>query len=323
MKYKFVKKLLFIINILIVSITASSCTGVEIPNPVIQVNEWSKGMVMILVAEEKNAFENSFGKDIWSLSGTEEGTTYEDYIIQNIKECVVKIMTTNLIFTSDQIAASADDKKKIEEVSKEYYNSLTEDDLSYIGCTEEDVQNLYNEYYKAYKTSEILIQGANDDISVSEAKVIEVEQIKLKTLEEANDIREKVGSKGVSFSYYAKQYSEDIVTTYQIQRGDEMSTLFPEVFYLNTGEISDVLSSQGYYYIFKCTNGYKEEETKRRREDLIKAIRQIAFDEQYDKFKENHLIYLKEQYWKEISISVENNCKANNFISLFDKYFGG
>lgn len=310
-----------IVVCLVSMLFVTSCKPIDIPNPVVEVDEWSKGMVMIIVAEEKNAFEKAFNKDVWSLKSSTNFESYDNYIIANVKEYVQKLMTVNLMLENSSVGPNTEERVLLENCAKEYYGNLTKGDKEFINCTEQEVFKLYIEYFKATNIANMLIQGADDEISVSEAKVIEVEQIKVDNLEEANEIKNKLMQKGAAFSYYAKQYSKDPITTYEVERGSLMASHFPELFYLNTGDISDVIEYNGSYYIFKCKNGYKERETLRRRDDIIKAIRQKAFDEQFNKFQVDHKIYLKAPYWDDIKLSIENDCTVNNFFTIYNKYF--
>ena len=64
-----------------------------------------------------------------------------------------------------------------------YYEGLTEGDLNYIQVSKQEVEHLYEKYYMANKLVNELTKEVDLEISDSEAKVIDLQQIVLDSLE--------------------------------------------------------------------------------------------------------------------------------------------
>ena len=77
------------------------------------------------------------------------------------------------------------------------------------GLTEQDMENLFTEYWVSEKLVEQLTEGMNLEVSDSEAKVITVSQIELSDEGRAREVLSRLSEEGADFSSIAKEYSED------------------------------------------------------------------------------------------------------------------
>lgn len=85
----------------------------------------------------------------------------------------------NLLAKDKEIIITSAEKEEIRKLSEEYYESLTEDDIAYMGVKEDDVRTMYEEYFLSNKVVSELTKDMNLEISDSEAKVITIDQIVL------------------------------------------------------------------------------------------------------------------------------------------------
>ena len=94
MKKNFFKNL---ISVILIIIFTTSCVGVKISDTsYVLVPEFTKGMSMILIAEEKNKFESNFGSDVWKIKSGSGDSNFKDYIVGCVKTYVEKLMTLRL-----------------------------------------------------------------------------------------------------------------------------------------------------------------------------------------------------------------------------------
>lgn len=316
------KKLaIIILNILIV-IQMISCKGIEFENQKIaKAEEFQKGEAMIFVAEEKNKYENRFGKEIWDLKSGDGSLYFRDYIVSITKNFIEKLMVLKLTASDLNIVLSSTDEEKIRNVSSEYYNLLTYDDFEFMNCSTEDIYNAFRDYHVARLVVDNLSKKASTELSVSEAKVIKVQYMVFEDKETADKIIEQLKLKGANFSYYAKTRSLDTEIEMIIKRGDEISTRFPELFYMSAGQSSEVLQFKNRYYIFKCVDDYLEDETEDRRIEVLKAMKNNEFEENFKKYEEKYVIRSNSLYWKNIDLKDGLNCNINMFEELYYKYF--
>ena len=115
----------------------------------------------------------------------------------------------NLLAKDKEIIITSAEKEEIRKLSEEYYESLTEDDIAYMGVKEDDVRTMYEEYFLSNKVVSELTKDMNLEISDSEAKVITIDQIVLSDGNTAQDVLNQVNEDGADFEAIAREYSED------------------------------------------------------------------------------------------------------------------
>lgn len=316
------KRVLIIILNLLLVFSILSCKGIEFENQKIaKAEEFSKGEAMIFVAEEKNKYENRFGESIWDLKSGDGNLYFRDYVVSITKNFIETLMTLKLTAGDLNIILSTTDEEKLKHASAEYFQSLTHSDLDFINCDEIDAYNAFKDYHVARLVVDNLSKNASTELSVSEAKVIKVQYMVFEQKETAEKLIELLKAKGANFAYYAKTRSLDTEIEMIIKRGDELSTRFPELFYMNTGQTSDILQFKNKYYIFKCVNDYLEDETEDRRIELLKVMKNNEFKENFKKYDEQYKIRSNSSYWKNINLKDGLKCDAENFEEIYYKYF--
>ena len=318
----YMKKLLIIILNIFIVFQMISCKGIEFENQKIaKAEELSKGEAMIFVAEEKNKYENRFGKEIWDLKSGDGKLYFREYIVSITKSFVEKLMVLKLTASDLNIVLSSSDEEKLISASNEYYNSLSYDDIEFIKCSTEDVYNAFKDYHIARLVVDSLSKKASTELSISEAKVIKVQYMVFDDKETADKITEQLKAKGANFAYFAKTRSLDTEIEMIIKRGDELSTRFPELFYMSTGQSSGVLQFKNKYYIFKCIDDYLEDETEDRRLEVLKVMKNNEFEENFKKYQEQYVIKSNSAYWKNIDLKDGLKCEINKFEDIYYNYF--
>lgn len=316
--YKFIKKIM----LFVVMCSLVSCKGIEFANQKIaKAEEFSKAEAMIYVAEEKNRYENKFGNALWNLKSGDGNLYFKDYIVSITKGFIEKIMVFKLVANDLNVIVSNADSEKINSASKEYYESLTIDDIDYIGCNEEDVHKAFADYHVARLVVDNLSKNASTELSISEAKVMKVQYIIFDDKELANQTAEELNNKGANFAYFAKTRSKDTEIEMIIKRGDETSTRFPELFYLSDGQISDVIHFKNEYYLFKCIDDYLVDETEERRLEILKSMKNEEFKANYGKYVEKYKIKSNSTYWRDIDLQKGSSCTIDKFEKIYYKYF--
>ena len=322
-----INKKIFKIFILLylLSIVLFSCKGIQIQNSKqASIEEFSRGQVMIFVKEEKNKYETAFGKEVWNIKSEKGNQTYKDYVLSNIKKYVESLVVLNIYANENGLTISSQDINKISEATTEYYDNLTDDDIKYMQCSKEDIEQMFIDYRLASLSIDQMTKNSNIELSISETKVIETNYIVVDDYETATKILDGIKGKGANFNYYANAYtkSENKNIEMIISRGDDMSVIFPEVFYLASGEVSDILEYQNRYYIFKCISDYKEKESKERRAKILSLLKNKEFNEQYLNYYESNKVLLGATYWKDIDLSYDGFVSDVSFYDIYVKYFG-
>lgn len=319
-----IKNRLKSISILLIwSILLTSCKGVKIASAVTtSMQEYSKEKSMILVAEEKNKYENRYGHDIWKLKSGDGLQNFSDLIVFNVKKYIESIITINLMGDKYNVIINNEDMDKIDQLSNEYFDLLSDGDKNFMGCDISDVKELYKDFHKARLTIDHVTKNANIELSISESKVIKVQYIQFDDYDTAYMVSTKSQARGANFAYFAKQYTKANGNIERIaMRGDDFSKPFPEIFYLGTGQMSEILKYEDKWYLFKCIDDYMIDETNQRKEDILKQLKENAFYKEYDKFALENPVKLKSDFWQEINISEGGDSTTDRFYDMYYTYF--
>ena len=198
------------------AVLMAGCGG-ELPilSQIKEPQAFTKAESMILVATERNRYEQLYTDQIWGtvLPG---GQTFEDYLLDQVKDFLQDMRQINNMAQENGIVIDSAEKEELRRLSEEYYNGLTADDIAYMGIGEEDVRTVYEAYFLANETVQTMTESLNLEVSDSEAKVVDLQRITLSDSETAQEVLSLVTGENGDFEGTAKEYSEDSVIDIQI-----------------------------------------------------------------------------------------------------------
>lgn len=250
-----------------------------------------------------------------------DGETFETYLLGQAQEFLQEMKWMNLLAKDKEIIITSAEKEEIRKLSEEYYESLTEDDIAYMGVKEDDVRTMYEEYFLSNKVVSELTKDMNLEISDSEAKVITIDQIVLSDGNTAQDVLNQVNEDGADFEAIAREYSEDNEIQKQLGRGEARKALEDAAFSLTAGDISPVVEDNGMFYIIKCVSDYDEDATQARKDSLYQQRKKDAFGQIYNQFKTENPVTFSNDIWDGIKFSIDDKTTTTNFFDLYRKHF--
>ncbi len=105
-----------------------------------------------------NRYQQAYTGQIWSVE-LPDGETFETYLLGQAREFLQEMKLMNLLAKDQEIIITSTEKEEIRKLSEEYYESLTEDDIAYMGVKEDDVRTMYEEYFLSNKVVSELTKG--------------------------------------------------------------------------------------------------------------------------------------------------------------------
>lgn len=283
--------------------------------------DYTKGQIMAIAATERNRYQNIYTSELWSVKADDSGTTFEEELLGQIEQFLIELATTNLMADGQGIELTGQEKDTLKGLAKEYYRGLSEQDRDYIGASEDEIYELYCEYYRADKLVAELTKNENLEVSDAEAKVIQVQQIELDTRERAEDILAQVQAEKADFASIAARSSKDAQINHTLQWSGNLDGKEKAAFALEQDEISGILEENGMFYIIKCTNAYDEEATAARKSMLAQEKKTRAFLAIYEPFVREHTVKLKDDVGSLVDFSGGEGCTTDNFFQLYHSYF--
>lgn len=280
--------------------------------------EYGKAEVMVILTTEKLRYEDVYTEEIWGASVDEQGTTFEEVLLPQVRNYLIDLKTMSRMAEEWEIALTSREKDLVSEASAKYYLALGTDMAEEFGLSQGDVAELYEDYWLSEKLVSRLTGDLKLEVSDSEAKVITVAQIELSDRETAGDVLEKTLAEEADFYGIAQEHSENEEIKVQIYRGLKGDSYEEAAFELAEGDISGVISADGYYYILKCMDDYDEEATRIRKEQMMQEKKTEAFHTSYQAYKGEHPLIGDEELWDSLSVKEHPDVEAD-FFAIFEE----
>lgn len=277
--------------------------------------------IMLIAATERNRYEQVYTSQIWTAVVDESGTTMKDLLLEQIRTFLEDLETMNQLAEAQGIEIDPVEKDQLYQLSREFYQGLTDGDKEFIGISEKEVQALYERYFLANKVVSELTKDVDLEISDSEAKVIQVQQIVTESMDMAWIAYAQVIAEGADFASVARTNSIDPVVSRTLAKGEETESYEEAAFALEEGQISQIVESDGRFYIIKCTDPFDEEATLERKSQLSLARKEQAFRGIYDEFQAEHPAEVPDSLWSQVRFEGGEDCETSNFFDLYRKYF--
>lgn len=294
-------------------------------------------MTLVLV-NEKNKYEEYLGKEIWDR--TFDDISLENEIKDKVKNQVIELSAIHLMAEKDGIKLNDSEKETLQQAADAYFSGLSDEEKETLNVTEENVYHLYEEMYLTDKYYEAKTGGGEKEISDEDARVIQVMYIYFKTgdrdihgtvtpyeesvLKEIQSRAESVLARvnqGGDFQSLAAAESDDSEYKCTFGRGTMDENFEKAAFSLADGENSDLVQTEGGYYIIKCVDDYLERETEENKQAMKEKYKSEAFKEIYQPFLEKQNVEFNNKVWDKISVSEYESCTDGSLYEVYYSYF--
>jgi foldase protein PrsA len=309
----------FLAVLALIALLTGCKADIPIVSEIAETKAYTLPQSMIILATERNRYQTIYTSQIWGIDLPGD-QNFETYLVDQVKEFLQEMKMMNLLAENKGVTLTSGEKEAVRKASAEYFESLTKEDITYMKVTEEDVKTMYEQYYLSNKVVTELTKDMNLEISDSEAKVIIIDQIVLKDKEQADHVLSLATVEGADFSALAREYSSEETVERHIGRGEVSKPYEEAAFALLAEEISPVVEDKGKYYIIKCVNDYDETATQERKSGLYRTRKKEAFDQIYNKYKEEHPVTFSNEIWKDVKFSKEDKTTTTNFFEIYKKY---
>jgi foldase protein PrsA len=300
----------------------------------------SLGEAKIFLTNLQNQYESVYDCNMWQEKCG--NITVEEYVKKTVLTELAQIKSMALFAKENKIELTEDEKNTVNKAAKEYYDSLTQSEITCMGVTQDDVVNAYSEYLLASKVYSSLTTETDTEVSDDEARVITVQQIiinKYKTDDAGNktamteEEKQEAYSKAQTvlekaqnnedFATLAENYSDVDVCESTLGRGQMPESVENIIFNMENNNISGIIETEDSYYIIKCINSYDMEATDANKKVIIEQRKTKAFDEAYEVFVSGLVSELNEEVWDSIVFKSNDDVKTVSFFDIYNQYFGG
>ena len=186
----------------------------------------------------------------------------------------------------------------------------------------DDVYTMYEAYHRANKLVDELTKDVSLEISDSEARVIQVQEIAVSEEAKAQEVYEKVVSEGADFAATARKESENSEIDVTVGRGERDDAYESNVFALETGAVTEPFLWRGKWYVVKCVNDFDEDATLERKNNMALERKNKAFRSIYDSFEAEHKVEIEGSIWNKVSLSDGADCTTSDFFERYHEVMG-
>lgn len=317
MKDRFRNILLATVLILCVSVLAACSGSPQTGEPGNEGHVFSDAETMLVIASERNRYRDVYTDQIWKVKVDAAGTSFDEYLLQEVKKFMTELTVMSRMAGEQGVRLTGQEKENLRQLSEAYYESMTKADRRYTGAKEKDVYQFYEQYHLANKVVEEMTKDVDLEISDSDAKVIDVQEIVVSDPETAQHILEQLGEGKTDFLSLARAASEDPVIEKTIGRNERPGSFEDTVFLLETGETSPVIEMDGRYYIVRIVKDYDEDATQERKQKLMRQRVSQAFRTKYDSYAKEHPVELEGKLW---NASILQQGEDSENAALFSSY---
>lgn len=271
----------------------------------------------IFLTNYQNLYGTVYGVNLWEHDFGEN--SLEQYVKDLSLSQMAQIMSMDFLAEEQEIALTDEEARKIQEAAKAYYDTLSEAELSYMGISEGDVEEVYRQYGLANKLYRHLTSGISDEVSDDEARVMEVQRIFVTTKEAADEVMGRLES-GSDFMTVAGTYNEGGQVEMSLGRGQLPKAVEDAVFALQPEKLTDCIQAEDGYYVIKCIDNYNQELTDANKQVILEKRRKEAFEDVYEEFIARIPSVFNEELWESVKLEVSDEIKTNSFFDIYESY---
>lgn len=285
--------------------------------------DYREGLIYLNAVQEE--YEQYYGSDIWKYAVDSRGNTMGEIIKQQVLDQIIYIKVVCKKADELAIVLSEEELLQVEEQTKQYMDKIKGSDLILHGINMDIARRIYADNLLARKTFEVTTLNVDTNIPDEEAKQSRFQTIAVRTYKidasgkrvsyEGNELTELLSRvealrsqalTGENFYKLATANTEDS-TMLEITGGEGD---FPEeyesiVLGLKAGQVSEVIETTDYFYIFYCVTEFDEDATQAKKEEIISLRQEEEFERFYKEWKEQTPMEVNEEVWNAIGFDME------------------
>lgn len=273
----------------------------------------------IYLVNQKNQYENIYGIEMWNHDFGD--MTIEEYLKNQVVSQLAQVKSMVLLANDREIELSEDEIGQAAQAAAEYYGSLSGEEIELLKASQEEIQQMYEDYCLAYKAYDQVTADAEVEISDDEARIIQLEQIFVSDKKLAEELKQKLDD-GEDFDRLASTYSAASPVTVNVGRGEKSAEYEQAAFDLDNDGISGVLEADGGYYILKCLNTYVEDASEENKIKIAQTQKSERFRSIYAELMQDTLSEFQDHLWESVQFSDFEEVKTDSFFTVYRKYLG-
>lgn len=280
---------------------------------------------MVYLKSAQANYEAEYGKGIWDVDIKGDGVTFGRILKDEVMDQIIELKVIRSEALKEGIILDEEEIAQANAYAKEHYNGLTHDDKEKYHITEELLRQVYTDNLLAEKVFEKKTINVDTRVTDYEARQVTVQHILIYSTsldsdgnrvplpaqerdEAYNKVQELLASAKETNDFYslaeANSQAEKIEYTFGRDNAPkEYADAFTKAaLTLDTGEVSDIITTDYGWHIIYCVTDYNEDATIQVKEDIIEKRRFDEFGRIFSEWSKNYEVVINNEVWDAISL---------------------
>lgn len=271
----------------------------------------------VYLANYKNLYGTVGSVSLWDddFDTVSMESSIKDSVISHLSN----VYSFDLYARDQKISLTKKEEAAIEDAAKEYYASLSKEEVKYLRVSESDIQQMYKNYALAEKVYFTLMDTVDDEVSEDEARVMDAYVLFVTDKQLAQSIANKIAA-GNEFETLVNTYSEKDKTVVSFGRHTYSTEIESVVFQLNNGDISSMLSDEDGFYFFQCVNKYNEQLSEENKSNVIAERKEELVHQIIASQNETYYSHLNQKLWDKTSMNLDESITTDSFFEVLNSH---
>ncbi len=286
--------------------------------------DYREGMVYLNAVQED--YEQYYGSDIWKYAVDSQGNTMGQVIKEQTLEQIIYIKVVCQKADELGIVLSEEELQQVDQQTADYMKKIQGSDLLLHGVNADIVRRIYSDNLLARKTFEVTTLNVDTDITDEEAaqhsfQTIAIRNFKIDAsgnrvsyegteLEELKARVESLRQQAVETSDFYKLASANTEDSTMLEvtggAGDFPESYESTILALKTGDVSEVIETGDYFYIFHCVSDFDIDATLEKKEEIIAGRQEEEFRVRYKEWRGTTHIEVNKEVWEALDFDMES-----------------
>lgn len=267
----------------------------------------------VLLQEERMKIEKLYGSGIWNIDtgSVDMEKAMRDTVLNQLEKLEKAVIFAN----NSGITLMDSERALCFRKADAYLATLSAAEAASMGVTRENVGELYAKFYLIEKAYEEMTKSCENEVSDTEALVIDVQYILCGSQESADFVKDCL-DQDTDIYYLADLYSLAGSVDNSVYRGEKGDAFDAVAFSLKEGETSNPVKTAEGYYIIRCTSIYNKAETQKRKEMLSENIKEDYFKDLFSEAEKNYSVKLYDNVWDDITVL--RDFGGSSFLAVYE-----
>lgn len=264
-------------------------------------------------------FSGMFGTGFWSQDLFGEGTDTETSVKKNVVENIEILYLLEDHMEDYKVEITEEEQAKIKEAAEKFMADNSEKAIKQMGASQEYVEEMLRLNTIQNKMRKAMNEEVDTKVSDEEAAQKTISYVKVgntsttdeegKSKEYTEEEKEALKKEVETFAASAKEDMKAAAETagYTVSEAsygkDEESldaALIEAADKLKEGELSGVITGEDAFYVVRMDSTFDEEETERRKDEIVTERKNDHYTEVCDKYKEGVKFELNDKEWAKV-----------------------